>query len=185
MRKLIIALVAATVGIVANAATYNWEAQKGYIYDGAATPAKMTSGTAYLIFASSLTQEALVTAFAADAATAATTVSSKAVSTGTIGANSRIATSDNFTFDTTSDQTAYFVIFNGDNMYVSITANAEYYAVGESAIAFESVSSSSKAMLDASAGYSAAGWYSAVPEPTSGLLLLLGMAGLALKRKRA
>ena len=38
----------------------------------------------------------------------------------------------------------------------------------------------------ASAGYSGAGWYSAsVPEPTSGLLLLLGMAGLALKRKRA
>ena len=27
--------------------------------------------------------------------------------------------------------------------------------------------------------------YSAVPEPTSGLLLLLGVAGLALKRKRA
>ena len=28
-------------------------------------------------------------------------------------------------------------------------------------------------------------WTAAVPEPTSGLLLLLGMAGLALKRKRA
>ena len=35
--------------------------------------------------------------------------------------------------------------------------------------------------IDVTAG----GWYSAVPEPTSGLLLLLGMAGLALKRKRA
>ncbi|MBR3923740.1 MAG: PEP-CTERM sorting domain-containing protein [Kiritimatiellae bacterium] len=32
-----------------------------------------------------------------------------------------------------------------------------------------------------------AGWteVSAAPEPTSGLLLLLGMAGLALRRKRA
>ena len=28
-------------------------------------------------------------------------------------------------------------------------------------------------------------WYAVAPEPTSGLLLLLGMAGLALKRKRA
>ena len=32
--------------------------------------------------------------------------------------------------------------------------------------------------------FSSAGW-SSVPEPTSGLLMLLGMAGLALKRKRA
>ena len=29
------------------------------------------------------------------------------------------------------------------------------------------------------------GGWTAVPEPTSGLLMLLGMAGLALKRKRA
>ena len=34
------------------------------------------------------------------------------------------------------------------------------------------------------AEYSTAGWY-AIPEPTSGLLMLLGMAGLALRRRRA
>ena len=38
--------------------------------------------------------------------------------------------------------------------------------------------------LGGTGGTALTGW-TAVPEPTSGLLLLLGMAGLALKRKRA
>ena len=187
MKKLIIAVAAVAVGIVANAATFNWEVQKGYIYDGADTPAKLTSGTAYLLFADTLAQGDLVAAFAANASTAASTVAASAVSTGTIGSDARIPTSSNFTSDVTSDQTAYFVVFNGDKMYVSIEAGAEYYAVGESAITFASVSSSSKKFNDVAGGYAGAGWYgaAAVPEPTSGLLMLLGMAGLALRRKRA
>ena len=43
---------------------------------------------------------------------------------------------------------------------------------------------SSDALGNAEAGFDAGTW-TAVPEPTSGLLLLLGVAGLALKRKRA
>ena len=186
MKKLIIVVAAVAMGIAANAASFTWKATSGYLYDGADTPEKITSGTAYLLFASALTQSDLVTAFAADAATAASTVSTKAVSTGTIGSNARIAETA-FTADVTTDQTAYFVVFNGDNMYVSGETTAAYTAVGEENIAFGSMSSSSKLKFDVADGYSAAGWYgaAAVPEPTSGLLLLLGVAGLALKRKRA
>jgi len=184
MKKLMIALAAVAVGFAANAASFTWKATSGYLYDGAATPAKITSGSAYLLFTSALTQDALVTAFAADAATAASTVATTAVSTGTIGDNARIALTE-FTADVTTDQTAYFVVFNGDSMYVSITADAGYAAVGTSDILFNSISSSSKLKFDVADGYSAAGWYAAVPEPTSGLLMLLGMAGLALRRKRA
>lgn len=186
MKKLIIAVAAVAVGIAANAASFNWKATSGYLYDGADTPSKITSGSAYLLFTSALTQSDLVTAFAADAAAAASTVASKSVSTGTIGDNARIALTE-FTADVTTDQVAYFVVFNGDNMYVSGTADAGYMAVGASDISFGSMSSSSKLKFDVADGYSAAGWYgaAAVPEPTSGLLLLLGMAGLALKRKRA
>ena len=183
MKKLMIALAVVAMGVAANAASYTWSTT-GRLYDGADTPEKITSGTAYLLFASALTQSDLVTAFAADAATAASTVSAKAVSTGTIGSNARIADTA-FTSDVTSDQTAYFVVFNGDNMYVSITADAEYMAVGESGITFASISTSSKVLNDVAAGYAGAGWYGAVPEPTSGLLMLLGMAGLALRRRRA
>ena len=186
MKKLMIALAVVAMGVVANAASFTWQATKGYLYDGADTPEKITSGTAYLLFASALTQSDLVTAFAADAATAASTVSAKAVSTGTIGSNARIAETA-FTADVTTDQTAYFVVFNGDNMFVSDSTTAAYAAVGEEAIAFSSMSSASKAKLDVADGYSTAGWYgaAAVPEPTSGLLMLLGMAGLALRRRRA
>ena len=187
MKKMMVVLAAVAVGLAANAASFTWKASSGYIYDGADTPAKITSGTAYLMFTSVLTQSDLVAAFAADATTAASTVASKAVNAATIGSNARVALTDSFTADVTTDQTAYFVVFNGDKMYVSIEASAPYMAVGDSDIAFGSVSASSKMSFDGASGYSAAGWYgaAAVPEPTSGLLLLLGVADLALKRKRA
>ena len=187
MKKLIVALVAIAVGMMANAASYNWSADSGRLYNGTGGSGSanyITSGTAYLLFTSDLTQSALVSAYATDASAAASTVSSKAVSTGSIGSDARIGSSS-FTADKTTDQTAYFVVFNGDQMYVSITADAGYMAVGASTIAFDSLSASSKLSFDAADGYSAAGWYTAAPEPTSGLLMLLGMAGLALRRRRA
>ena len=189
MKKLMIALAAVAMGFAANAASYNWSAPSGRLLDGTDTTgaAHYVSGNAYLLFTSVLSQSDLVTAFAADAASAASTVSTKSLSTATIGSDARVADTS-FTADVTANQTAYFVVFNEDNMYISDTVEATYAAVGTSTVEFGSLTASSRALpKDASAGYSAAGWYgaAAVPEPTSGLLLLLGMAGLALKRKRA
>ena len=184
------AIAVAMATIAVNAASYSWSATEGRLFNGTGNGGSanyITSGSAYLVFASDLTQAALVSAFASDASAAASTVATKAVSTGSIGSDARISATG-FTYDTTADQTAYFVVFNGDNMYVSGTADAGYMAVGTSYIAFESQSTPSKALpSDAAAGFGSAGWYqaSAVPEPTSGLLMLLGMAGLALRRRRA
>ena len=189
MKKLMIALVAVAMGIAANAASYSWSATSGRLLNGTGNSGSanyITSGTAYLLFTDVMSQSAVVSAFAADAATAASTVATKALSTGAVGADARISDGAAFTYDATADKTAYFVLFNGENMFVSDVATASYLAVGTSPIEFGSLTASSKPVpLDANAGYSAAGWYTqSVPEPTSGLLMLLGMAGLALRRRR-
>ncbi len=190
MKKLMMAAAIALTAIGLNAATVSWGANKGYLYDGASA-AKITSGSAYLMFVTAdYTQSDLVAAFkAADGKSDATLTAmsgSGAMATGAaeIGSNARIPISSS-TYATTADASVYFVVFNGDKMFISDTTDAIYDSVtGESTAAFASMSTASKLDLQASAGYSSAGWY-AVPEPTSGLLMLLGMAGLALRRKRA
>ena len=192
MKKLMMAAAVALAAIGLNAATVTWGATKGYLYDGAGdSAAKITSGSAYLMFVtSSYTQSDLVADFKAANYKADATLTAMgesgamATGAGTIGSNARISGSS--TYATTSDGSVYFVVFNNDKMYVSATADAIYDTVtGEATASFASISTSSKATIDIAGGYSGAGWYGDVPEPTSGLLMLIGMAGLALRRKRA
>lgn len=189
MKKLIVAAAVALAAIGLNAATVNWGANKGYLYDGESAN-RVTSGSAYLmIVTADYTQSDLVAAFKnaegkADATIAAMTASGALASgTGTIDSNARIEGAS--TYGLTGGATAYFVVFANDKMYVSITGDVVYDPVtAEGDLSFANISASSKLDFQAADGYSAAGWY-AVPEPTSGLLMLLGMAGLALRRKRA
>ena len=185
MKKLLVTLAAGILAVGVNAASINWSAAKGYLYDGAGdSAAKVTSGTAYLVLAT-YSQGDLVSAFATANGDAATTLATiTTLGTGTIADNARI--SGTGTTSATDTITAYFVVFNDDKMYVSATGDSVYDGLAQAHdLAFTtSMTSSSKLTLQAADGYSGAGWY-AVPEPTSGLLLLLGVAGLALKRKRA
>ena len=71
--------------------------------------------------------------------------------------------------------------------YIAVVAYAGGDGEDDMFRVFESMASGGVLEFDPAYGSGSAGAWttSAVPEPTSGLLLLLGVAGLALKRKRA
>ena len=191
MKKIMILMAVVASAVAANAATIMWSATKGYLYE-AGGESKVTSGSAYLmVLTAGYDQSDLVSAFVTAKGDSTATLAAMGASgafaegAGTIGSNSRI-TGGESTYAMTADASVYFVVFNGNNMFISDTVNASYDSVtGEASASFAAMSTSSKAAaLDATKGYTSAGWY-AVPEPTSGLLILVGLAGLALRRRRA
>ncbi len=100
-----------------------------------------------------------------------------AISTAT-AANGVVAattfSSDSFTAGVNYD--FYFVIDDGSSTFTSATKSVLAQADATANVAFGNMTSQTQ---------NAANWSSAdVPEPTSGLLLLLGVAGLALRRKQ-
>ena len=180
MKKILLAFAAVAVATCSQAAAYNWKtAKSGGVVNGPDTGAVLASGTAYLftssaagtIFSSWVSGTSLDTLSALD---------SNSLSAGKIGTKEK-------TFDYSGDISAIFAItttINGkDYLYISSVAEATVQDVGYGTIQFKETGTSSLASKLASGGYQGAGWY-AVPEPTSGLLLLLGMAGLALRRKQ-
>ena len=182
MKKLMIMLAAVAMAVAAHAASYTWACESGRINAGTGETdyATMEGSTAYLMFTSIYSQDAAVAAFADG-----TLDTSKALASATVTSAGRISMSE-FSAAVSADDNAYFVIVKDDQMYVSSSVAATYVAVGTSSITFGSQSTPSKSVVGAAAdGYSAAGWYTAVPEPTSGLLMLVGLAGLALRRRRA
>jgi len=87
--------------------------------------------------------------------------------------------------EATSGTRIFAVVFDS----ATITDDSKYYVTTTSGGVKTPAASTSNAaafsIASQASATAAAGAWTAVPEPTSGLLLLLGMAGLALKRKRA
>ena len=91
---------------------------------------------------------------------------------------------------------SYFVVFDDGKMFISGEVTAPYNALTFGSVTFTAAEVDDAwtgDYYDAAEGFSAAGWYGAstspeptpTPEPTSGLLMLVGLAGLALRRKQA
>ena len=156
-------IIAAVViaGVAANAASFTWGAANIYAPDGTS---KLSGVTAY-IYCDALSSDALGSAVTSAAGGISAATSSFDVASAVAG------TSYDFYFvvTTTYNEKEY--------TYTSPIKSATAQDVGAASVAFGNQATASRA--------DGAWTTAAVPEPTSGLLMLLGMAGLALRRRRA
>ena len=191
MKKLMIMLGAVAAAIGVQAASIDWSvANNGWVLDSGS---KAASGyTVYLINGATALE---TIAAAIDGTTGAfdanqTWVYGSAATDNNKGRVSELTTTtDKLTRGTKYDFSVLMIdtaAEGGPKYMVSDTFAQKAYKVGDDeamAISFGADALGANALTYDSS--TAANGWAAVPEPTSGLLMLLGMAGLALRRRRA
>ena len=179
MKKLILTLTISCVTCLINAAAVDWSA--GGIVDpvATATAGKNTPANGWLGYMILASDVSTVTSNLGKGDFSSLT--SKAVGpTKTTTSKGQFATSSATGSVASGDQTFYLVVLNANT---TDAATAYFISAGNTV----SVDSSLDTMVSfgSQINYTkdASSWV-AIPEPTSGLLMLFGMAGLALRRKQ-
>ena len=192
MKKLMMAMAVVLTAVAVQAAGYSWKSgmSGGVLFttDNTQLYTAVGAATLYLFNAADLSQADLVAGFAGGKSIASD-YSGKAVKTAALTTGSKITTTAITTEIASGTYDFFFATEYSykDTKYLYVSSLKEdlaYAGTGSTSIQFTDLANS-KTGLDAASGFTAGGTYSSVPEPTSGLLLLLGMAGLALKRKNA
>ena len=160
MKKIMLALAVAVLAVAANAASFKWTASNVYGADGNKYAGEVTL-MAYAVGGT-----------AADAFVATTFTPATAGVVNTTFSNDSLVGGTSYTFFFTAEQT----IDGQTYVYTSAEKTIAAQALTTPTIGFGNMATATQAT---------GAWAAAdVPEPTSGLLLLLGVAGLALRRKQ-
>ena len=180
MKKLIASLAIVACATMASASTVNWGLASGETLDAT----KVDAGTAYLMYSTGtvdFNKFATMDKFDATSLAAVgldTTISTFAYSPSTVSSSVSVTPTGTKTSTGANigggAKSMYIVFIDDDGKDLAYTANVVSVNVQNSTMNVTAL----KAAGDLT--YATA----SVPEPTSGLLMLLGMAGLALKRRR-
>ena len=180
MRKLVLAIAIVSAAVMANAAAVDWTASQ--VFDAWETAAQSKN-----VAASGWLGYVILEADYSTVTTALGTGDTSKLVDAAVGPVKTTTAKGQFTASTASgnvasgEQSFYLIVLNSGTL-----ADVTGYAVSAKTTTTVDASLDTNitfgSMKDATQSTSA---WTAVPEPTSGLLVLLGMAGLALKRKRA
>ena len=188
MKKMIIALAAVVAGVAAHAATVDWS----LTVTASGTDYSASTYKVYLVDATKWDALASITAdtFADNSIVYGQTTF--AAGTGKSATSKTYATNDNTgskgTYASALSDTIVATGGTLDVYYVILdTAKTpnEYYASDKATLTGRLATGTEIQTGFLSVANSAVSFTAVAPEPTSGLLMLLGIAGLALKRRRA
>lgn len=186
MKKMLIAAAIVCAAVAAQAASVNWTwttSSSGAVYLPGST-SQTVDGALMYIFADGL-QSSVFNQWNKDGTMATGSLDSKTLTSA--GLLPAAASTAEFSTEATGAKQGFFAaLITDDGLFISaVKTGSESSLAGGTKLTFSFKSASQADAITGATAYSTSGWYAAVPEPTSGLLLLVGMAGLALRRKRA